>query len=74
MFVLTRRRHSFAVLGFAIIIATMSSLPSLYGADRTAVRSDRHDLDLRMFKSNVFVHDHDRSLRFYNMWINLDSM
>lgn len=43
----------------------MSSLPSLYGADRTAIRSDRQDPDLRMFKSNVFVVDHDRSLQFY---------
>jgi hypothetical protein len=50
---------------FAIIIAAMSSLPSLEGLDRSAFRPDRQDPYLRMFKSTVFVRDHDRSLRFY---------
>jgi serine phosphatase RsbU (regulator of sigma subunit)/catechol 2,3-dioxygenase-like lactoylglutathione lyase family enzyme len=43
----------------------MSSFPSLEGLDRFAFRPDRQDPYLRVFKSTVFVRDHDQSLRFY---------
>jgi serine phosphatase RsbU (regulator of sigma subunit)/predicted enzyme related to lactoylglutathione lyase len=34
-------------------------------ADRAAVGTDRRNPYLRIFKSNVFVRDHDRALKFY---------
>ena len=38
---------------------------SLFGLERSAVRVDGSDPDLRLFKLNVYVRDQDRSLDFY---------
>ena len=41
------------------------STASLFGLERSAVRIDGSDPDLRLFKLNVYVRDQDRSLDFY---------
>jgi serine phosphatase RsbU (regulator of sigma subunit) len=43
----------------------MPRTPSLRGLERAAFRSDATDPDLRIFKTNIFVRDLDRSLDFY---------
>jgi serine phosphatase RsbU (regulator of sigma subunit)/predicted enzyme related to lactoylglutathione lyase len=50
----------------------MSRPPSLYGLDRTAVRPDSRDPDLRIFKVNVYVRDQQRSLEFYTGRLGFD--
>jgi serine phosphatase RsbU (regulator of sigma subunit)/predicted enzyme related to lactoylglutathione lyase len=50
----------------------MSRPPSIYGLDRTAVRPDSRDPDLRIFKVNVYVRDQQRSLEFYTGRLGFD--
>lgn len=43
----------------------MNRASSLYGLERTAVRPDSHDPDMRIFKFNVYVRDQQRSVNFF---------
>ncbi|MFC5860988.1 PP2C family protein-serine/threonine phosphatase [Acidicapsa dinghuensis] len=55
-----------------VIIAAMPRPSSLLGAERAIVRADASDPDLRIFKTNIFVHDQDRSLDFYVNQLGFD--
>ena len=54
------------------IIAAMSGSSSLYGLERTGVRADSRDPDLRIFKTNVYVRDQQRSVDFYVNQLGFD--
>lgn len=45
---------------------------SLLGAERAAIRTDSTKPDLRIFKTNIFVRDQDRSLHFYVNQLGFD--
>jgi len=50
----------------------MRRVPSLLATERTAVRADATDPDLRIFKTNIYVRDQDRSLDFYVNQLGFD--
>lgn len=54
------------------IIAAMPRPSSLLGAERAAIRTDSANPDLRIFKTNIFVRDQDRSLDFYVNQLGFD--